>query len=1097
MNVIIQNRRGRYVDTIPQKLLPGEVLVVTEGDPDSPSGKSVYVGTKTGEVERLAFDSEVGDYNIQASQAAKAAQQALQNTSEIHSQVQEKYSEIEGLATSANQSATDAANTLARVNTTIESAKTQALQDFNTAANAKQTSVIDAIDSAYEEDKVEFQQTYNDAIDTIERRASEIAGIVVEADKTATRALNITSNFESEMAELGSQVDQYSQITRNIQGDLERSVFGGYVDNGGYLVLTDMNGDQTGDRIGPFAGGGGGGGGGAVTEADMTATNTTGWVSTTISEDANCKVKILWSSIENDIPTGNGTATIRVNNIIKATLEVQQGEITIDVKPYISSGTNKVRINIADVYGQERAIAFNISVVTLRLTSSFTTTEVFSSSIPFPYTPIGEVSKTVYIELDGTVIHTQTTSVSNRQVTYTIPAQSHGAHKLRAYFEATINEQVVRSNELYYEFISIEQLNNTPIIVSPFNKTSVTQYDSVVIPYTVYDPSNAQAHITLSINDTVIDEAGLDVDRSEHSYTFRANEAGTVKFAITCRGITKQFTFTVEELSINVRAETNDLALYLSSQGRSNNEANPETWTYNGITTTFTGFNGRSDRWQKDEDGIDVCRVSENARLTINYKPNAVDFRSSGKTIEFEFATRNILNYDTTVISCMSGGIGFSFTAQKALLKSELAAISTQYKEDEHVRIAFDVQKRTENNNHPLMFVYINGIASGVVPYPDDDDFSQTSPVNITIGSNYCTVDLYCIRIYDSSLTKEQILNNWIADTQIGSELLDRYTRNNIYDGYGNIVISQLPKTLPYMVISCDELPQYKGNKKTCDITFTNPQYPSKSFTSTGVEIDVQGTSSQYYPRKNYKTKHKNGFTSTSGSSETYAMDVNSIPVNVFCFKADVASSEGANNVELVRLYNSICPYKTPAQVANPQVRQGIDGFPMVIFWHDTVTDTTTFLGKYNFNNDKSTEDVFGFASPDESWETLNNTDEHAIYKSADYGPNSGWEVAFEARYPDTKPAYSDTTQLAEFAAWAVSTDREAATGDTIPSVTYDGVTYTEDTADYRLAKFKAEASRYMELDSAIFYYLFTELFLMVDSRAKNAFPSFIGSNFS
>ncbi len=61
--------------------------------------------------------------------------------------------------------------------------------------------------------------------------------------------------------------------------------------------------------------------------------------------------------------------------------------------------------------------------------------------------------------------------------------------------------------------------------------------------------------------------------------------------------------------------------------------------------------------------------------------------------------------------------------------------------------------------------------------------------------------------------------------------------------------------------------------------------------------------------------------------------------------------------------------------------------------------------------------------------------------------------------------------------------------------MTYGDATYEHDTSEYRLAKFKAEAGEYMELQSAMFYYLFTELFLMVDSRAKNMFPSFMGTS--
>ena len=146
---------------------------------------------------------------------------------------------------------------------------------------------------------------------------------------------------------------------------------------------------------------------------------------------------------------------------------------------------------------------------------------------------------------------------------------------------------------------------------------------------------------------------------------------------------------------------------------------------------------------------------------------------------------------------------------------------------------------------------------------------------------------------------------------------------------------------------------------------------------------------------------------------------------------------------------------------------------------------------KYNFNNDKGTPEVFGFTDGDESWETLNNTSDRVLYKNADFS-GTDWTNDFEARYPEEN---TDTTNLANFATWVVSTDREAATGEALDSpVTYDGVEYTADTAEYRLAKFKAEIESYIELESSLFYYLFTELFLQVDSRAKNSFPSILAA---
>lgn len=142
-------------------------------------------------------------------------------------------------------------------------------------------------------------------------------------------------------------------------------------------------------------------------------------------------------------------------------------------------------------------------------------------------------------------------------------------------------------------------------------------------------------------------------------------------------------------------------------------------------------------------------------------------------------------------------------------------------------------------------------------------------------------------------------------------------------------------------------------------------------------------------------------------------------------------------------------------------------------------------------------------AAYDESWEFQNNTSARMLFKSDDFDeiytdPETGdtypaWKNDFEARFPED--TYEDITQLKAFISWVVSTDRDQATGAALPeTVTYGETEYTNDTADYRLAKFKAEFADYAETDSFIFYYIFTELFLMVDSRAKNFFLGFHGS---
>ena len=1033
-----------------------DAQTASQAKEDAVAAKNTAVQTVTG-------------FNDTVNSATEAAVKTLQD---------EGAAQIEGIQNAGAGMEEYAAGVVDAAKQEITSAKNAAVESVENAGTAA-VGDVDAAKTA--------------AMETISKAAEEVSNIKTEADTIAALAVQQANAAMNEVAAVQNTVNEVKSGYEAMEAILGTKVDGGYVENDS-LYLTS-NGEVV---AGPFTGfggsGTGGGGGGSTNNAVLTVTNATGWVSSTIASGASCALSIEWSSIEDGLSTGNGSLTIKVGGVVKAILDVAQGVVTTDVSEYLSAGSNAIQLQVMDSYGNSRVKNFTVTVVELSLTSSFDDSTVQNGILAFPYTPYGAVTKTVHFVLDGVEQETVSTSITGRQQTYIIPAQSHGAHTLLVYFEATINGNLVRSNELYYEIIWTQTLNQTPVIGSSFHETNIMQYTTVTIPYIVYSPSSQMSDVVIKVGERVVSE--ITVDRSKQIFSYRVNNAGEVTITISTGAVSKTITLSVTAAQIDVSAETENLGLYLSSASRSNKEANPAVWTFGDIAAEFHNFNWASDGWQMDEDGITALRLFGDARLTIPYKPFSQDFRTTGKTIEIEFAARDVLDYDAVILSCLNGGRGISLTAQTCMLASEQSSISMQFKEEEHVRVGFVVEKRS---GFRRIYCYINGVMSGVVQYPADDDFSQVIPADITIGSSKCTMDLYCIRVYDNDLTSKQMEDNWIADTQDGGLLLDRYNRNNVRDAYGNVVISQLPSDLPYLILECAELPQYKGDKKTCSGQYVDPLHPEKCFTFEGAQIDVQGTSSQYYERKNYKIKFKGGFILTNGTVITvYQMREDSIATNVFCMKADVASSEGANNVELVRLYNDACPYKTPAQKKDAQVRQGIDGFPIVIFWRNTETDATSFLGKYNFNNDKSTSEVFGFADGDESWEVLNNTSDRVLFKSADFS-GTDWLNDFEARYPDTDAAYTDSTQLAEFAAWMVSVDPEQATGEALetPVTIVDGeksTTYTNDTAAYRKAKFRAELSNFVELDSALFYYLFTELFLMVDSRAKNMFPSFMGT---
>lgn len=917
--------------------------------------------------------------------------------------------------------------------------------------------------------------------------------VAIDVHKTPNAAVSDSGDYNSVAGMLPAParaaVGQHFMVTSvspdgKVTGVTAVDSVDGLMQQADGMVYLSTNGEPFGDGVLLVAGNGSGGGsGGNSFEYTVSLKNLSESRVMTVTENMPVYLSFNYTSVNADgYDDGAGAGSIFVNGSKKGNITVTQGDNKdIDITEYLGVGVNTLKLRVENSEGSYRTLSYTITVAAMRLTSDFDTSVPFTGNIQYIYKPTGMADKTVHILVDGEEIGTTVVSTSGRQQTYEIPAQTHGDHIVECYFEAVVDGETIPSNRLRHAIMCIDG-SDTPIIATTFNQTEVEQYDNVVITGRVYDPKSLTTEVKLLANGELV--ATLTVDRTEQTWTYRADVQGPLTITLAVGDVTKSFELNVNESAIDVHAEVANLALYLSSNGRNNSEANPAVWQYNNVEAQFNNFNFVSDGWLLDNDNNTVLRVTGDARLFVPYNIFENDFRTTGKTIEIEFATRDVSNYDAIVFSCMSDGCGLEISAQRASFKSEQSRIEIPYKEDEHIRLAFVVNKKA---NHRLVLIYLNGIMSGAMQYPENDDFSQTNPVGISIGSNECTTDLYCIRVYDNDLTRYQVLDNWIADTQVGLLKRERWQRNKIYDEYGQITIDAIDKELPYLILKAPTLPQFKGDDKLCSDSFVNPADTERSYTSEGTEIDVQGTSSQFYYRKNYKLKYKNGFVLRNGNKVTvYAMNDMAVPVAEFTMKADVASSEGYYNVVTAQLFNKYHPFKMPAQEMDPRTRYSIDGFPIVIFWDNG--SEVVFLGKYNFNNDKGTAEPFGLVEGDERWEVLQNGTARVGFHSADFS-DASWKEDFEGNFPKKN---TDLSNLQPMCAWVTSTDTTQATGEAIDPVTYDGVEYNADTAEYRLAKFKAELPERFVEDAVIYYMVFTEAFLCMDQREKNVLWRYI-----
>lgn len=430
--------------------------------------------------------------------------------------------------------------------------------------------------------------------------------------------------------------------------------------------------------------------------------------------------------------------------------------------------------------------------------------------------------------------------------------------------------------------------------------------------------------------------------------------------------------------------------------------------------------------------------------------------------------------------------VGFCLGTQDAFFKTNKSTLNANYVENKIVNLTLVFSQATS-----LVSIYLNGVLSGAAYVADTTSFEVKAPV-IEFNSDYCDVDLYKFRVYNTGFAISEVLNNYsidLRDTLMYDEstALSKYNRDikEYQLDYDSMITfnDEHPENylMPYIEFSDvqgDALPYSKLDEKSATMTFVNTglehdyangdlakaaaavNYPTAvypvywidkkdleealasptptpnyvvevintieqedgtktyesagtvgldmslvpldkckrknkdslsvirrtlsqvenyylhhgaSFVAVNTPMKTQGTSSQFYPRRNYKAKckeimmaNRGPFTNDPFPMAYFYMDNDAVGTTKFTLKIDYMESSGTYNTGAANLVanaytkHPVDDYKFDGVTKTEQLRTSVQGFPTMAF-QKKKDGSHVYIGRYNMNIDKGSDECYGY----------------------------------------------------------------------------------------------------------------------------------------
>lgn len=684
------------------------------------------------------------------------------------------------------------------------------------------------------------------------------------------------------------------------------------------------------------------------------------YASTVTGEDYWIDYEIIAKDSAGDDIREPGIATWKIGNHT-ITEKVYNGRNSFKVDQYLdyTVDENKITLTVSmNTGGSKNTIGVKywyIKAIYLDLKWDWQYNElnyIDGDTFTLQFTPYGSVDCTAHIIFDDSYDdkHYYMRDIDARETGSAIYSNSittdnlgYGAHKCSIHLTTTINDKEYSTTPIVNE-VTIIKGGTGPIITVPYYNKTAEQYDTVVIPFLVYNPDSQKTKIVFEVNDIAInnDESYEGHDRSLHTWPYTISSYGSLKLTIkTLDNVTrKDIILTVNASDLDI-SEVSGYKFSLKANTFSNN-SELRNWNSNGVTASFSPnfdwTNGGIKTATNDKGDIEkfIC-VRQGTRMIINY-PLFGSFNASqsgGKEFKFCFKAVNCYDYEAPVLECYDdeSEIGVKFTAQQALFSSLNEKVSTQYYENSYIELETEIWPPVSDPDADkkifgdrFIMLWIDGVPVRAEAYDKGEIFVQGSErvQNITIGSDLCDVYVYAMKVYDRKLNEEEHLQNFIMDAPTSSEMISRYHRNDILDNQGEISYEKLVQKNPSCHAYLYEVPHMTKSKddkdndpelKKCkyyELFDKNTSLANPYYKADNTQIYVQGTSSAAYgvAAFNLRSKFRTGLTDKDGNEVTkWKVTDTAIPIELACTKVNVASCENVNNVVNQEWYNRYQPY--------------------------------------------------------------------------------------------------------------------------------------------------------------------------------------------